>query len=120
MFRLGVIEESLESPGPLEVLRPFFFSQRIQEVPGDPFPVWHTNEYHVQDGKIADLLPMLERQVKKSWYIHAFNDEMLIVILPGKSFHISPHKDETWDSMIAYGESMAVEQRYLKDIPLHV
>jgi len=118
MFRLGVIQESLESLDTLALLKPFFFSQRISEVPEETPPVWHINEYHVPDDKIADLLPTLEQQVKLTWYIHAFNDEKLIVILQGKSFCISPHKDETWDEMIAYGESVNVEKRFLEDIPL--
>ena len=120
MFQLGVIEESLEAPDTLAALRPFFFSQRIEEVSEDDTPVWHTNEYHVPDEKINDLLPVLEQQVKPTWYSHAFNDEILIVVLRGKSFHISLHKDETWDEMIAYGESVKVEKHYLESVPLHV
>ena len=120
MFRLGIIEESLENLDVLKTLQPYFFSQRIEEVPEDSSPIWHTNEYHVQDDEITELLPILEAQVKPTWYIHAFNDEKLIVILRGKSFHISLHKDATWDEMIAYGMSVDVEKRYLETIPLHV
>ncbi|MCL2217583.1 MAG: hypothetical protein FWB91_11280 [Defluviitaleaceae bacterium] len=120
MFRLGIIEESLESLDTLALLAPFFFSQRISEVPEETPPVWHINEYHVPDDKIVDLLPTLEQQVKPTWYIHAFNDERLVVILREKSFFISPHKDETWDEMVAYGESVNVERRFLENIPLAV
>lgn len=120
MFRLGVIEESIENIDTLSVLSPFFFSQRIEEVPDDPCPVWHTNEYHVPEEKISDLLPVLEQQVKRTWYIHAFNHEKLIVVLKGKSFQISLQKNETWNEMIAYGQSVDVEKRYLENIPLHV
>ena len=74
----------------------------------------------VPDSKIVELLPVLGKQVKLRSYIHAFNDDELIVILRGKSFNISPHKDETWDDMIAYGESVNVERIYLENIPLHV
>ena len=103
MYRVGVIEESLESLDTLEVLKPFFFSQRIEEVPEDASPVWHTNEYHVPDDKITGLMPILEQQVKKTWYIHAFNEESLFVILKGKSFCISPNKDETWNIKMKHG-----------------
>ena len=120
MFQLGIIEESLETSDILAVLGPFFFSQRLEEVPEDATPVWHTNEYHVPDEKINDLLPVLEHQVKPSWYIHAFNDKILIVVLRGKSFSISLHKDETWNEMIVYGESVGVEKHYLESVPLHV
>jgi hypothetical protein len=47
MFRLGIIEESLENNDILEILRPCFISQYIENIPEDECPVWHTNEYHV-------------------------------------------------------------------------
>lgn len=120
MYKLGVIEESLENLETLETLKPYFFSQRIQEVPEDTSPVWHTNEYHVPEEKIADLLPLLERQVKKTWYIHAFNDKVLFVVLKDKFFQISLTKDDSWNDMIAYGKSVDVESRYLENISLYV
>jgi len=120
MFRLGVIEESLESSDILEMLKPFFYSQRIEDASDDEFPVWHVNEYHVPDDKINDLIPALEQQVKLTWYIHAFNDEYLIVVFRGKSFHISCHKDDTWNDMIEYGDTVKVERRYSESIPLSV
>jgi len=58
--------------------------------------------------------------VKPTWYAHAFSEEKLIVILRGKSFHISQHKDETWDEMIEYGLSMGVGRNYLENIPLDI
>ncbi|MCL2204001.1 MAG: hypothetical protein FWB88_08680 [Defluviitaleaceae bacterium] len=120
MFRMGVIEESLENSGALDILKPFFYSQRIEEVVDDAFPLWHTNEYHVPDEKINDLVFILEQQVKLTWYIHAFNEEKLIVIFRGKSFHISPHRDDTWNAMIEYGDMVKVERRYSESIPLRV
>jgi len=110
----------LKTPDTIKILKPFFFSQRIEEVPEDASPIWHTNEYHVPNEKINDLLHILEQQVKPTWYIHAFNDENLIVVLQGKSFCISLHKDDTWNEMIAYGKSVKVEKCYLENIPLHI
>lgn len=52
MFRLGIIEESMESKEILEVLKPYFISQYIENVPEDECPVWHTNEYHVPEDRI--------------------------------------------------------------------
>jgi hypothetical protein len=117
---MGVIEESLENSGVLDTLKPFFYSQRLEEASGDEFPVWHTNEYHVPNEKIGDLISILEQQVKLTWYIHAFNDKKLIVIFRGKSFHISLHRDSTWNEMIEYGDSVKVERRYSESIPLSV
>jgi hypothetical protein len=120
VYKLGVIEESLENLDTLKTLQPYFFSQRIEKVPDDTSPIWHTNEYHIPEENVADLLPLLERQVKKTWYIHAFNDKVLIVILKNKSFQISLTKDDSWNEMIAYGRSMDVESDYLEHIPLHI
>lgn len=51
MFRLGIIEESLENKEILEVLKPYFVSQYVENVPEDECPIWHTNEYHVAKEK---------------------------------------------------------------------
>ena len=72
------------------------------------------------DTRPKRTMSVLEQQIKHTWYMHAFNDEKLIVVLYGKSFFISLHKDATWDEMIAYGESVDVERRYLENIPLRV
>ena len=69
---------------------------------------------------INNLLPILEQNIKQAWYIHAFNNEKLIVILHGKSFFISLYKNETWDDMIKYGEKVNVDKKYLESFPLYI
>lgn len=59
MYKLGVIEECLADSAALENLKPYYFSQRIENVPEDTVPVWHTNEYHIPDEKIEDICKML-------------------------------------------------------------
>ncbi len=54
MFRLGVIEESVNSKT-IEFLKPYFYSQRIENVPEDTVPVWHTNEYHIEEADIIKI-----------------------------------------------------------------
>jgi hypothetical protein len=120
MFRLGVIEESLEIPIILGELKQFLFTQRIEEVPDDPIPIWHTNEYHIPDERIKEIADVLAQQIKLTWYAHAFNSNTLFVILKGKVFTVSPHKDETWNEMLVYAESVKVEKRYIESIPLSV
>jgi len=121
MFRLGIIEESLESKDILENLKPYFISQYVEKVPEDDCPIWHTNEYHVEEDKICELLDMLKDVLKMTWYIHAFNEEKLYVVLSGKLFKIALHKDESWNEMIEYGVNHAkVERRFLESIPLHI
>lgn len=121
MFRLGIIEESLENKDILEILKPYFISQYIENVPEDECPIWHTNEYHVDEDKICEFLDMLKDVLKPTWYIHAFNEEKLYVVLNRKWFEISLHKDESWNEMIEYGVNCAkVERCFLESIPLHI
>ena len=121
MFRMGIIEESLEDKQILGKMEQYFVSQRIENVPGDECPVWHINEYHVNEEEILDLLESLKDNIKTTWYIHAFNDNTLYVVLRKQWFELSLNRDETWEEMIAYGVNCAqVERKFLEDIPLHV
>lgn len=122
MFRLGIIEESLQHEKTLELVKPYFFSQRIENVQEAGYPsIWHTNEYHVQDEKIIELLDYLKEEIKPTWYIHAFSDIQLYVVLSGKFFAISLQRDDTWNEMIEYGVITAnVERHFLENVPLHV
>lgn len=121
MFKLGVIEESVSEKKVLEKLKPYFYSQRIENVPEDVCPIWHTNEYHIDDNDIINVCEMLKDYVLPTWYIHAFNMNSLYVVLQGKYFKISQHRDNTWNEMIEYGVNNAdVERQYLENIPLHI
>lgn len=73
------------------------------------------------DEKMEELLHILKDNLKLSWYIHAFSESKLHVVLRGKYFTVSLHRDDTWDEMIQYGVEIAnVERYYLEDVPLHV
>lgn len=121
MFRLVIIEESLKHVKTLELVKPYFFLQRIENVLDDEYPIWHTIEYHVPDEKIEELLYVLKDEVKLTWYIHAFSDNQLFVILQGKYFDISLKRDDTWVEMIEYGVKTAnVKSYFLENVPLHV
>lgn len=121
MYRLGVIEESIDDEDIICGLRPYFVSQRIENVPEDEYPIWHTNEYHVAEDNIKAVADILKQHIKETWYCHAFSDEKLFVVLKGKWFEISLKRDGTWDEMIKYGVAYAnVERRYLETIPLHI
>lgn len=92
MYRLGIIEESIDDREVLSVLKPYFISQHIENVPEDECPIWHINEYHVADDRIMGIADMLKQHIK-----------------------------ETWDEMIEYGVNTAnVDKCYLKTIPLHI
>lgn len=121
LYKLGIIEESLSDKAVLEKLKPYFYSQRIENVPEDEFPVWHTNEYHIDDDNIENICEWLKDFVLPTWYIHAFNRKVLYVVLQRKYFKISRHKNKSWDEMIEYGVTQAkVERHFLEHIPLHI
>lgn len=121
MFKLGVIEESVSDIAILEKLKPYFSSQRIENVPEDECPLWHTNEYHIDDDDIVSICDMLKDYVLPTWYIHAFNRDSLYVVLQGRYFKISRHKNETWDEKIEYGINKTnVERQFLENIPLYI
>ena len=121
MYRLGLIEESIDNRDILNILAPYFIAQRIENVLEDEYPVWHINEYQVSDNQIENIVEILKQHIKATWYSHAFSDKSLFVILSKKWFEISLKRDETWDEMIKYGINNAkVERCYLESIPLHI
>lgn len=122
LYKCGIIEESLENPKVLEKIRKYFVKSRVQNVPDEVPSVWHVYEYHIPHGILKDLLPELENQVKSEWYIHAFNihDDVLYVVLKGKSFRLQTNKDSGWDEMIEYGEKVGCRSKWTRNIPLSV
>ncbi len=121
MFKLGIIEESLKNRNILDELKPYFYSQRIENVPEDDVPIWHTNEYHIEENELLNILDKLKDNLLDTWYIHAFNEEKLYVVLQGKYFCLSPKRDKTWKEMIDYGVRVGkVDKKFLKNIPLHI
>lgn len=121
MYRLGIIEESLEDKDVLALLAKYYVSQRVDYVPEDECPIWHTNEYCVPEELLKNILDVLKESIKKTWYIHAFDDRALFVVLWGRWFEIAQERDQSWNEMIEYGVNSAeVERCYLETIPLHV
>ncbi len=49
MFRLGIIEESLKGKNVLKHIAAYLATWRVEEVPEDEYPIWHINEYHVEE-----------------------------------------------------------------------
>ena len=81
MYRLGIIEESIDNKNILCDLASYFVAQRIENVPEDEYPVWHINEYQVAEDKIMDVADILKQHIKETWYCHAFSDDKLLVVL---------------------------------------
>ena len=121
MFHLGIIEESLKDKKILNNIATYLASSRVEEMQEDECPIWHINEYHVEEHQICEILDMLKEEIKETWYIHAFDDKVLHVVLTGKRFELSLQKGEGWSEMIEHGVNIAkVERSFLENIPLCV
>lgn len=121
MYRLGIIKESLDDLQTLESLKPYLYSQREEYVKGDVCPCWHICDYRIEDNSIEEIADKLKDVVKETWYIHAFNDTFMLVILKGKFFVLPPERDKSWKEMIKYGVRKAkVKKSFLKNVPRHI
>lgn len=84
-------------------------------------PECSAKEYHIDDNDIESICEILKDFILPTWYIHAFSRKSLYVILQGKYFKISRHRNKSWDEMIEYGVTKAnVERTFLENIPLHI
>ena len=94
-------------------------STRIEEIEGDEYPIWHTNKYSINEDEIEKVLDSLKYEIKKTWYLHAYNDKNLYVVFPGKIFKLPAKKDSSHDEMIEYGVNVArMDRHYLENIPV--
>lgn len=122
IYTCGIIEESLSDTSILSKISAFLHTSRVQEWPDEEPDTWHLHEYHFPEADLERFIPELQRNIKEGWYIHAFNVDTrkLHVILKGKSFLLPTEKDDSWDKMISYGESVGCEARWTANIPLRV
>ena len=121
-YTCGIIEESLNDIGVLSKISMFLHTSRVTNLPDEEPDIWHINEYHIPEAALTSLIPELKKNIKEGWYIHAFNIEArkLHVVLKGKNFLLPTKKDDSWDVMISYGQSVGCESRWTKNIPLSV
>jgi hypothetical protein len=122
MYTCGIIKESLNDISMLSKISVFLFKTRLQKLPDEEPDIWHVNEYHIIESDLISLLPKMIENIKEGWYIHAFNIEAnkLYVVLKGKYFVLPTKKDNSWDEMIMYADSVGCEERWTKNIPLRV
>lgn len=121
MYRLGIIAESLKDISVLDTIKDCLFAEREEYVPNDSYPHWHIKEYRLEDGRIEEIAQILKENIKETWYIHAFDETSMIVILKGRYFILPLKRDKSWKEMIKYGVKVAkVKKNYLKSVPLHI
>ena len=122
LFRCGVIQESLASTRPLLKLKPYFVRSRKESMPNENPPEWNVNEYLIPYKDLVDVLPWIEADIKEAWYAHAFNTEedVLFVVLHGRSFRLPTIRDSRWDAMVEYGKCVGCDPKWTENVPLSV
>lgn len=122
VYTCGIIAESLADTGILRELERYFQSERVQEVRGQPEPVWHIRQYGLPQDTLVVLLPRLAAAIRPGWYIHLFNvaDGVLYVVLKDRFFKLPTKRDQSWEEMIAHGESVGLDRRWTENVPLRV
>lgn len=117
MYHMGIIAESLIHQELVKQWNQYIVNQRIEKVEGDEEEIWHVYELQCPENEILTLIELLKNEVKDTWYVHAFNETNLYVIMRGKYFKISQKRDESWNEMIEYGRKEAkVDEDYLDSI----
>ena len=121
-YSCAIILESLENIDFLKAIEQYKTGSRIEDMPDELEKLWHINSYDFDVDMIETLLPILEKEIKTAWYIHIFSVERneIFVIMKNKSFQLCGTCDESWEEMIAYGESIGLERKWTKNIPMRV
>lgn len=115
-----ITEESLSNKKILQKINKFLVKKRISKNVRNTAATRHIREYHVPTIELNDLINELKKNIKKEWYSYIFNvaDNILFVIMTGKCFILPTQKNASWQKMIAYGQQIGIEKKYLENIPL--
>jgi len=115
-----IIIESLNNPSVLDSISEYIIKERIESRPSETEKIWHIRRYLLPRPIVVKILPMLETSIKHGWYIHFFskNENELIIIMKNKSFIIHKVKDNSWEKMIEYGETIGCGRRWTENIPI--
>ncbi len=121
-FQCGIIEESLTDLSILNHIKNYHFMRRVEKKDDEKKPEWHINGYWLSHEKLISILNELKLIIKQDWYIHAFNEteNTLYVVLKDRVFKLPCVRDESWDEMICYGESIGLERILTENIPLEI
>jgi len=120
-FTGEIIVESLQNTDDLKIIQQFIIKERTREMPDEKISHWNIYRYRLPRDEVMRITPLLERSLSdEEWYIHFFNEQQneMFVILKGRTFHLPKIKDESWNEMINYGESIGVSRRWTESIPI--
>ncbi|MCF7689584.1 MAG: hypothetical protein K9M98_15000 [Cephaloticoccus sp.] len=123
-FFLGeIIIESLGEPSCLQTIERFAIKSRTREMPDEKVPFWNIHRYRITRSAILEVAPLIARSFANGeWYVHFFSEQHneLFVIMQGRVFLLPKHRDNSWEEMIAYGETVGVGRRWTQSIPIHL
>ena len=74
-----------------------------------PSKRWHIYNVLLDEEKIKELQVYL----KDKWYMHFWNDEILIVVFKNEKFVVEVNEKETWKPAIDYGISIGIPKEQL-------
>lgn len=123
-FFLGdIIAESLAATEGLESIQAWQIKTRIEERPEEMNPRWHIHRYRLPRAEVTKIAPLIQKSLSSgAWYVHfvAETTNELFVIMKGRVFTLPKFRDESWDEMIRYGESVGVGRKWTESIPINL
>lgn len=102
-----IVEESLLDNRFLNELE--ITSIRISDA-DNPEDRWHLYGVTVTEDQVRQLAGQLKSE---KWYAHFWDEEIIYVVFPGKTFKISRHDKTTWESAVNYGLSLNIPKEQL-------
>lgn len=120
-FLCEIILESLADTTCIDSIQGYLIKTRAAEMPKERFPLWHIHRYRLPREQVLRVTPLIEKSLGSGeWYVHLFsekNDE-LFVIIKGRTFRLPKIRNNSWDEMIRYGESVGLGRRWTESIPV--
>jgi hypothetical protein len=116
-----IIRESLRDPSVLDAFKSYLVKTRTATVANFTPSLWHVERYRLPLDQVSLLTARLVNNINNDqWYVHFYSEtsDEMHVVLSGRIFKLSKHRDRSWDEMIAYGESVGVGRRWTENIPV--
>ena len=103
-----IIENSLRDKSVLNQIKTLNDKTEIQD--GE---VWHLRLVEVDEDNIDNTSKTLQELLKESWYIHFFNDRLLVVIFNDKIFKLDVNDPDSWLEAVKHGISQGILEEQL-------
>ncbi len=134
MWKGWIIEQSLADKSILSRTKITKIFEE-EDTSGDERQVWKLHTVEIENKEIGNVIRILKKTIKLTWYAHFTDGKYLIIVFANKSFKvglekvgkekkngivyfkIKPKEKETWQSAYRYGiEKAKVEPRYMIEV----